>query len=116
MPNFEECELAEAQNWSDPITSIHLEFKFTASVKVDHAKMLTSLVRNAKIVSAGGEIIKSNLQPLWLRDRPFLLLFSIDGVYVPSDAKLRVDLAQNVPHLISIVPIFWSRRRMWASL
>jgi hypothetical protein len=114
MADFRECELVEVQDWSDPITTIHLEFKFAEGFKVDHAKTLTSLVKDVTIVSADGETIKSNLQPLWLRDRPFLLLFPIDGVYVPSDAKLRVKVAQNVAHLI--VPTFWSRRRMWACL
>jgi len=115
MLEFRECELTELQDLSDPIVSIHLEFKFTEGYMVQYAKTLTSLVKDVKIVSSQGEIIKSNVQPLWLYDRPFLLLFPIDDVYVPSDAKLRVNLA-HVPHLISITPTFWSRRRMWASL
>ena len=116
MLEFKERELTESQDLSDPIVSIHLEFKFTEGYKVQDAKTLTSLVKDVRIIDGQGEIIKSNVRPLWLRDRPFLLLFPIDGVYVPSDARLRVKLAQNVPHLITIIPTFWSRRRMWASL
>ena len=114
--SFIERDLAEVQDFSDPIVSFHLEFKFIDDFAVKNQEVLTSIVKDVKIVGNDGKIIKSDLKPLWLHDRPFFLLFPIEGLYLPPDAKVRVNVAQNVPQLITIVPTFWSRRRMWSNL
>lgn len=118
MTDFKERDLAESTHFHDSVVSIHLEFKFTEGFKVENAQTLTRLVRDVKIVR-NGEIIKSNLQPIWLHDRPNFLLFPIEqpsGMHLPADAKIRVSVAQNVPHLITVLPTFWSRQRIWSNL
>lgn len=116
MTSFKERDLAEHHEFSDPIVSIHLEFKFIDGFVVDNEQTLTSLVKDVKIVNSSGKVIKSDMEPLWLRDRPFFLLFPIEGLYLPPDAKVRLHVAQNVPQLITILPTFWSRRRIRSNL
>ena len=118
MPDFKERDLPESTHFHDPVVSIHVEFKFTEGFKVDSAQTLTALVRDLKIVH-NGEIIKSNLQPIWLRSRPNFLLFPIEqpnGIHLPADARVRISVAQNVPHLITVLPSFWTKQRIWANL
>jgi hypothetical protein len=67
-------------------------------------------------VSSAGQIIKDDLIPLWLHDRPFFLLFPIEPFHLPPGARVRVNVAQNVPHLITVIPTFWSRLRIWSNL
>ena len=105
---FEFREKVLFEYWSfvdEPWTSVSLDFKFPDGYIIDHEDVLKVLVKDVELVGGDGEIIKSDMLPIWRNDRPFRLTFEFDaglGVMLPRNAKVCGKVAQNVPDLIGI--------------
>jgi len=106
MFEFQEKVLFEYWSFVDePWRSMSLEFQFAEGYVIDNEEALRSLVQDVDLVDGNGEVLKTNMSPVWRRDRPFRLTFEFDsgqGVMLPPNAKVRGKVAQNVPYLLAM--------------